>query len=242
MTSAILVVETVVVVLLTLLVAGLLRSHAEILRRLHALGAGLDPDAAAEGPGPTMSVPVDLRTPGSETFAAAADLDGAGLHDDAVHVSVVGARRRTLLAFLSSGCLTCQGFWEAFADGRGLDLSADIRLVVVTKDGGEESISALRRLAPPHLPVVMSSAAWADYRVPGSPYFVLVDGQDGRVRGEGTGANWDQVKNLLRQALDDSHGDGREVRIDRELLAQGVAPGDPSLYRTAAQIAEDSRA
>ena len=49
MTSAILVVETVVVVLLTLLVAGLLRSHAEILRRLHALGAGLDRDAAAEG-------------------------------------------------------------------------------------------------------------------------------------------------------------------------------------------------
>jgi len=241
-TSAILVVETVVVLLLTLLVAGLLRSHAEILRRLHALGAGLDRDAAAEGPGRTMPPDVDPRTPGSETFAAAADLDGAGLHDDAVHVSVVGARRRTLLAFLSSGCLTCQGFWEAFADGRGLDLSADIRLVVVTKDGGEESISALRRLAPPHLPVVMSSAAWADYRVPGSPYFVLVDGQDGRVRGEGTGANWDQVKNLLRQALDDSHGDGREVRIDRELLAQGVAPGDPSLYRTAAQIAEDSRA
>jgi hypothetical protein len=241
-TSAILVVETVVVVLLTLLVAGLLRSHAEILRRLHALGAGLDPDAAAEGPSPTMSPPVDPRTPGSETFAAATDLDGAGLRDDAVHVSVVGARRCTLLAFLSSGCLTCQGFWEAFADGRGLDLSADIRLVVVTKDGGEESISALRRLAPPHLPVVMSSAAWADYRVPGSPYFVLVDGRDGRVRGEGTGANWDQVKNLLRQALDDSPGDGREVRIDRELLAQGLAPGDPSLYRTAAQIAEDSRA
>ena len=242
MTSAILVVETVVVVLLTLLVAGLLRSHAEILRRLHALGAGLDPDAAAEGPGPTMSVPVDLRSARSETFAAAADLDGAGLRDDAVHVSVVGARRRTLLAFLSSGCLTCQGFWEAFAYGRGLDLAADIRLVAVTKDGGEESISALRKLAPPHLPVVMSSAAWADYGVPGSPYFVLVDGQDGRVRGEGTGANWDQVKNLLRQALDDSHGDGREVRIDRELLAQGLAPGDPTLYRTAAQVAEDSRA
>ena len=36
-------VETLVLVLLTLLVAGLLRSHAEILRRLHAIGAGLDP-------------------------------------------------------------------------------------------------------------------------------------------------------------------------------------------------------
>jgi hypothetical protein len=242
MTSAILVVETVVVALLTLLVAGLLRSHAEILRRLHVLGAGLDPDAPADVPGPAMSRPVDLRSPGSETFAAAADLDGAGLHDDAVHVSVAGARHRTLLAFLSSGCLTCQGFWEAFADVRDLDLADDIRLVVVTKDGRDESISALRRLAPPDLPVVMSSAAWADYRVPGSPYFVLVDGQAGRVRGEGTGANWDQVKTLLRQAVDDARADAREVRIDRELLAQGVAPGDPSLYRTAAQIAEDSRA
>ncbi len=241
MTSAILVVETVVVVLLTLLVAGLLRSHAEILRRLHALGAGLEPDAPAAAGGPARSRPVDLRTPGPATFAAAADLDGAGLRDDAVHVSVVGVRHRTLLAFLSSGCLTCQGFWDAFADGRGLDLSEDIRLVVVTKDGGEESISALRRLARPDLAVVMSSAAWSDYRVPGSPYFVLVDGQDGRVRGEGTGANWDQVKNLLRQAVDDARGDVREVRIDRELLAQGVVPGDPSLYRTAAQIAEDSR-
>ena len=70
--------------------------------------------------------------------------------------------------------------------------------------------------------------------MPGSPYFVLVDGPEGRVRGEGTGANWDQVWNLLRQAADDSN----EQLIDRELLSHGVAPGDPSLYRTAAQIAQ----
>src|SRR5437764_12142881 len=68
MTNAILVVETVVLVLLTLLVAGLLRSHAEILRRLHALGSGLDPDAPADVPGP-VSHPVDLRSPGPSTFA-----------------------------------------------------------------------------------------------------------------------------------------------------------------------------
>jgi hypothetical protein len=181
MTNAILVVESVVLVLLTLLVAGLLRSHAEILRRLHALGSGLDPDAPVDGPGP-VSHPVDLRSPGPSTFAAAVDIDGAGLRDDAVHVSVAGARHRTLLAFLSSGCLTCRNFWEAFANGRELDLSDDVRLVVVTKDGHEESISALRRLAPSDLPVVMSSSAWVDYRVPGSPYFVLVDGAAGRVR------------------------------------------------------------
>jgi hypothetical protein len=233
MTTAIIVIEAVVLVLLTLLVAGLLRSHAEILRRLHALGAGLDPDETSR------STPIALTRPtDADTFATATDLVGAGLRDDALHVSIVGTRHRTLLAFLSSGCLTCQGFWEAFADVAGLDLPDDIRLVVVTKDASEESISALRKLAPAAMPVVMSSVAWTDYRVPGSPYFVLVDGVVGQVRGEGTGANWEQVRNLLRQASDDASDDTREVRIDRELLAHGIEPGDPSLYRTAAQISQ----
>ena len=238
MTTVILAVETAVLVLLALLVAGLLRSHAEILRRLHELGAGLDDD----GPAESTRRSIDLRAEVSDSFVAAADLDGAGLRDDALHVSVVGARHRTLIAFLSSGCLTCHVFWQAFADPRHLDLPDDIRLVVVTKDAQEESISALRKVAPGDVPVVMSSAAWTDYRVPGSPYFVLVDGPAGRVRGEGTGAHWDQVKNLLQQAADDAGDDGREVRIDRELRAHGIAPGDPSLYRTAAQIGGAPRA
>lgn len=240
MTTAILVIESVVLVLLTVLVAGLLRSHAEILRRLHALGAGLDPDDPPTPGSPSRTV--DLRARDGASFVPAADLDGAGLRDDALHVSIVGARHRTLLAFLSSGCLTCQGFWDAFGDAAGLDLPGDVRLVVVTKDASEESMSALGKLAPPDVPVVMSSGAWVEYRVPGSPYFVLVDGPAGRVRGEGTGASWDQVRNLLRQAADDASDDGREARIDRELLAHGIAPGDPSLYRTAVRIAEDPRA
>src|SRR5262249_40547661 len=158
----------------------------------------------------------DLRADDG-SFSAAADIEGAGLRDDAMHIAVVGARHRTMLAFLSSGCLTCQEFWSAFADPARLDLPADIRLVVVTQDGGDESISALRRLAPAAVPVVMSNSAWLDYNVPGSPYFVLVDGELGRVRGEGTGATWEQVKNLLRQAADDADDAGREARIDREL-------------------------
>ena len=235
MTTAVLVVESVVLVLLTVLVAGLLRSHAEILRRLHALGAGLDPDVPLPDPrAPT----IELLPTASGAFADAVDLDGAGLRDDALHVAVVGARHRTLLAFLSSGCLTCQGFWDAFRDPRHLDLPDDVRLVVVAKDAGDESISALRAVAPSGVAVVLSSAAWTDYHVPGSPYFVLVDGIAGRVRGEGTGASWEQVKNLLRQAGDDADDDGREVRIDRELLSHGIAPGDPSLYRTADQTAD----
>jgi hypothetical protein len=229
-TGTLLAIETVVLVLLTLLVAGLLRSHAEILRRLHALGAGIDPDAPLSRRSPAV------RPSTLDLSGAAADIDGTGLRDDVMHVSIVGTRHQTLLAFLTSGCLTCRDFWTAFGDLRALDLPDDLRIVVVAKDAQEESSSALRKLAPDHLTVVLSSAAWEAYNVPGSPYFVLVEGASGRVHGEGTGTNWPQVWNLLRQAADDSN----EHLIDRELLTNGVAPGDPSLYRTAEEIAQQT--
>jgi hypothetical protein len=114
---------------------------------------------------------------------------------------------------------------------RGLTCPDDVRLVVVTKDAAEESVTALEDLAPRGIPVVMSSATWAAYDVPGSPYFLLVDGPGSKVIGEGTGTSWEQVRHLMLQATGDD--DRTEARIDRELLAFGVAPGDPSLYRTA---------
>jgi hypothetical protein len=224
---------TLVVALLTVVVVGLLRSHAEILRRLHELGAGLDPDA-------DLSAPAHLRPRGDvarSALGAAHDVSGAGLRDDAVHVPVTGVRHRSLLAFLSSGCLTCHTFWDAFRDADELGLPSDVRLVVVTKDRSEESPAAVRDLAPENVPVVMSSRAWADYDVPGSPYFVLVDGVQARVQGEGTGLTWEQVRGLIDQAAADAIDLRTEARIDRELLAHGIAPGDPSLYRTADEIA-----
>jgi hypothetical protein len=234
--TALVVVETIVLVLLVFVVTGLLRSHGEILRRLHALGAGLDPDAA--------EAPVVLRPRGdlardASSLGPAADIAGISLRDDAVSIPVVGVRHRTLLAFLSSGCLTCRGFWDAFARPDTLGLPADVRLVVVTKDAAEESVRVLRDLAAPDLAVVMSNAAWERYAVPGSPYFTLVDGLSERVVGEGTGATWAQVQSLLVHATGDeddrlgSPGGGAaatEARIDLELLEQGIRPGDPRLY------------
>jgi hypothetical protein len=218
----------VVLALLTVVVIGLLRSHGEILRRLHALGAGLDPDA--------QIVPAVLRPRGDlpragEGLGPAADLAGASLRDDAVSLSVVGVQHRTLLAFLSSGCLTCRRFWDAFARPDSLGLPTDVRLVVVTRDAAEESLRVVRDLAAPDLAVVMSSAAWEHYAVPGSPYFALVDGVAGRVVGEGTGTSWEQVQNLIDHATGDEVGGdaATEARIDRELLAQGIGPGDPRL-------------
>jgi hypothetical protein len=214
MTTAILATETVVLVLLTIVVAGLLRSHGEILRRLHALDGDGDGDGAVNEP-PAIAT----------ATGTVHDIAGMGLDDDAMQLAI-GGSGRSLLAFLSSGCLTCRNFWSAFEDSDALGLPDDVRLIVVVKDASEESTTALQELAPGNVTIVMSSAAWSDYRVPGSPYFVLVDGAARRVRGEGTAATWEQVRRLLLQAI----GDDRELAIDRELLAHGIGPGDPTLY------------
>jgi hypothetical protein len=227
---------TVVVMLEALMIVGLLRSHGEMLRRLRALDGGAEPDARTPV---DFRVRDDLPVPGAGTTRVT-DVAGQGIVDDVVLVRVTGVEHRTLLAFLSSGCLTCHGFWEAFRSRASLDLAPDVRVVVVAKDRGDESMSTLRGLAPSHLPVVLSSAAWSDYAVPGAPYFVFVDGPTSAILGEGTGSSWDQVRSLLTTAAaDDGDGEARnEARIDRELLAAGIHPGDASLYHPASEPAE----
>jgi hypothetical protein len=219
--------ETVLLVLLVLLVVGLLRSHAEILRRVgppeeDAAAPGPALDVVAAGPPPPEAAPERGEAP------AARDVAGTTLRGDAVQVGLAGDAPATLLAFLSSGCTACQAFWSAFAGGE--DLPGQVRLVVVTEDGSRESPSRLRRLAPPEIPVVLSSAAWADYAVPASPYFVLTAG--GRVRGEGSAEAWPQLASLVADALEDEAlggGAGRARRAETALSAAGIAPGHPSL-------------
>ena len=228
------------IVLLGLLVVGLLKSHAEILRQLHELGAGR---------GEELQRPV-LGEPalGGSTGTTAHDLAGQTPVGEAAVVAVLGTADDTLLAFLSSGCLTCAGFWEALG-GRDLRLPAPMRVVAVTKGPGDESESAVRGLAPSGQTVIMSTQAWLDYEVPGSPYFVHVNGATGRVVGEGTASTWAQVVGLVSRAAADGPGarpgpriqtDGaRGDRIDQELMAAGILPGDPSLYPTSPPGAGD---
>ena len=234
-------IQATATVLLALLVVGLLKSHADILRQLHELGAG-----RTEVPRP---VPVDLAM-GTATGTRAHDMSGQTPDGEAAAVAVLGAPHDTLLGFLSSGCLTCNGFWEAMGPSEDLGLPAGMRVVAVTKGPGEESESSIRGLASPGQTVLMSTQAWFDYEVPGSPYFVHVNGPTGRVVGEGTAATWAQVVGLVTRAAgdrrrspdgahvrrDDSHGD----RADQELTAAGVLPGDPSLYPTAPPEIGDS--
>ena len=175
--------ETVLLVLLSILVVGLLRSHAEILRRLGRPeadeGEALPPASAADS-----------------GVRAADDVAGVTPAGDAIQVGLGPGAPTTLLAFLGSGCSSCHELWEGLAPERR-DLPGDLRVVVVAQDPARESPSRLRRLSPPDLPVVMSSAAWEHYGVPGSPYFVLVDGPSGRVSGEGAAVGWPQLTSLL---------------------------------------------
>lgn len=242
--TALIVVEAVAIVLLALLVVGLLRSHAEILRQLHELGAGRD-----ESPGPS---PVNLRPRAGTGSSPAHDLAGSTPRGEAVAVGVAGAEHDTLLAFLSSGCLTCVGFWDALRQEPELGLPAGSRVVIVTKSPGEESASAVKELSPPGVAVVMSTQAWLEYEVPGAPYFVHVDGPSGRALGEGTAVTWDQVVSLAARAADDrmsrdapvadrDSDRSREARIDEELMGAGVHPGDPSLYPTAPSESDEER-
>jgi hypothetical protein len=218
-------IEAVAIVLLGLLVVGLLRSHAEILRTLHQLGAGLDPDAA---PGVTSAVPAPVR----RTAATGFDLSGTNPSDEAVRIGVVGARQNTILAFLSSGCLTCGTFWDTFAGTDRLAVPGGARLVIVTKGPEAESVSRIGELSPATVPVVMSTGAWLEYKVPATPYFVYVDGPTGRIVGEGSAHTWDQVVSLWSQALADeaARRGGGEARADRELLEAGIHRGHESLY------------
>lgn len=226
--------EGVAILLLGVLVAGLLRSHADILRKLHDMGVDLDHEH--EGPG--FRVHSSMPQPSAAVAAAAHDVSGTDAAGGAIGIRVLGAPQPTLLAFLSTGCTTCGEFWQALAAPDATEPVQPARLVIVTKGVEEESPSLVADLAPRDVPVVMSSTAWADYGVPGSPYFVLVDGTGGRVIGEGSATAWDQLRGLVGQALADatiigrSAGGGRDRadRIDRELAAAGIGPGHPSLY------------
>src|SRR6185312_14946643 len=188
----------VVLALLALLVAGLLRSHAEILRALHQLGVNLDPARDDAGLTTTVGAPVvrSAEVP-KRPSRSAVDVVGTTPDHDAVSIAIVGAKHLTLLAFLSSGCGSCLAFWDVFRDGGPLEVPGEARLVCVSKDAGEESVATIRRLMPQAIPTVMSSAAWAEYDVPVAPFFVLVDGASGDVIGEGAANEWGQVQSLL---------------------------------------------
>jgi hypothetical protein len=232
MMTAVVVIEAVVIVLLAVLVAGLLRSHAEILRRLHELGAGDDHTSAPVPLSPT-------RRPAALQTAPGGAVTGVTPQGATVSVSLAGSRGFTLLAFLSSGCGTCKTFWTEFGTAGHQSPRGGVRTVIVTKSAVDESLGDIRRLAPADPLTIMSSEAWDDFQVPFTPYFVLVDTDRGVVVGDGAAAGWQQLVGLVDRALGDASESvslhrstaDRLADSEEEMRRAGIAPGDPALYQ-----------
>lgn len=246
-----------IVIVLALLVAGLLRSHAVILRRLHEAGVPeLDGGGALLPLASDDDEPATPRPNDAPTGRAAPDLTGTSADGDPMVVAVAGRRHDTSLLFLSADCATCEPFWEAVGDGRAHRISTPEHRLVVVARGGESDLVATIAQRPADVPVLLSSEAWQDYQVPGSPYIVHVDGPSGRIRGEGTSASWDQLVDLASRGRSETterfesgrarrrnRHSGRDDRpprdSDGELEAVGILPGDPSLYSDGAEPVPD---
>ncbi|MFP3881782.1 MAG: hypothetical protein ACLFWH_05635 [Actinomycetota bacterium] len=219
--TAVVVIEAVVIVLLLALVAGLLKSHAEILRRLQRL------DGNSEETGTQR-----VRSTGLGE-APVGEISGVDPNGSTVSVSLRHGKGETLLAFLSTGCASCQVFWDELS-GRADMPTPTTRPIIVTKGPRSESPSKVAELAPPGLNLVMSDDAWDSFKVPMTPYFMLVD-SEGRIIGEGSASSMTRLLGLFRQSDADSspvrmNTSGRERFTDERLRQSGVEPGDSSLY------------
>ena len=210
-------------------------------------GCGLDPDSDVGD-----AAPVSLRPRGDLRDADVRPRSGARYRRRRAPRRrgarpVVDVRHRTLLAFLSSGCLTCHTFWEAFADAPSLSLPDDVRIVVVTKDAQRRERQHAPRSRGAGSPGRACRARVGDLRGAGIPVLRARRRPLGPGAGRGhrhdvaAGPRHDRAVDRRRCAiaLDDLD---TEARIDQELLAHGIRPGDASLYPAAADANENVRA
>lgn len=229
------VIEGVLLIVALVYIVALLRSHADILRRLGLLEEG--GPAAARAPEPAI---------GGGEVRTAAPISGTTLDGDAVALSFGGGSPVTLLAFMTSGCASCAPLWSGLQQPAGLDDLVD-RVVVVTHDTDRESPARVRRLAPAAVEVIMAGAAWEDYAVPASPHFVLTDGAGG-ILGRGSALSFGQLIEMVSEAradaaqararLDAGPTAGTAVRSTEQRAARsaqalsdaGIGAGHPSLY------------
>ena len=242
-------VEGVVICVLGLLVVALAHSYAGLASRVGATTLPGDATAGSDRTGMVASGASGASGATGESGASGAsvairDLEGVTPDGETVLLVLAEAATDTLLAFLTSTCASCQRLWDELPDAIDSIRRTGVRLVIVVKGPEQESPARVVELATAvrDVDVVMSSGAWHDLAVPGSPYFALVQGASGKVVGQGTALRWQQVMDLIGVARGDarvavgakSRRDRRqEVDVDQVLLAAGVLPGDPSLYPTA---------
>jgi hypothetical protein len=171
------------VICLGVLVFGLLRGQAEILRLLDDL----------RGPPPRQG----------RVGTAAVDIEGVSPAGDRIGVDVKGARL-AVLVFLTSSCEPCHALWEALGKGAGGELPGRPSVVAVTPSPSTESRRKVAELAAGDAAVVMSTEAWQAYGVATAPFCVVI--ARGVLRSEAPLRRWSQVAELLEDVLGAGRG------------------------------------
>ncbi len=147
------------------------------------------PPAAATGPASLQAAP---------ELSDVVPVVGTTPDGDAVEVAL--DEGPWLVAFLSTSCSICVDVWTRMAQDGLRQVDPTVRAVVVTKDAGKEDVEQVVRVqAGSELPVVLSTEAWSDYEIPGSPYLLLLDGTAGRLVSEGPVRGWDDVVRMVRK-------------------------------------------
>ena len=124
----------------------------------------------------------------------AADVSGMGPDGLPVRVDLGAAGHRVLLVFLSTNCDGCDLFWSGLRD----DPPFGVDVVVVTKGPATVIVDDVAATAVGvTAPIVMTDAAWADFRVTSYPFLVLVEPRTRRILGESVGFGWSDVDALL---------------------------------------------
>ena len=159
---------------------------ADILRRLRPI-----PTTA----GPPSTVPRDVV--------------GVAPDGRAVRIDVVEATAPVLLLFLSADCIGCRDLWAGLSELQA-GLGRDARLAVVTKAPPAEDPAVITALASGHTghlgaPVVMSAAAFSDYRA-AAPFLALAT--SAAVLTEGVAWGVDETLRTARAALAGPGADG----------------------------------
>jgi hypothetical protein len=105
------------------------------------------------------------------------DVVGLDPHGVPLAIPILGSTEAVLLLFLSAACLGCQELWDGLDQIRA-GLPDDMRLAVVTRGAETEDPTAIAARAPSGTETVMSTQAFADYRVAGPPFLVVLDAQE----------------------------------------------------------------
>ena len=148
-----------------------------------------------------------LRTTDARPVAAqpASDLAGVGSDGRPVELALGSAPVRWwLLAFVGPACDGCRAFFDGLvAPGRG-GLPDGVGVAAVTRaplPAGERVALAGGATGAGPLVAVASEEAWADYRVSGYPFYVVVDAARRVVAGETVGLGWDDVTATVHAAM-----------------------------------------